>query len=269
MKLEIMTLESQKTWVSIPCTSDLNVLKGIWAFKLKHLPDGTPFCFKARFCAHGDLQREGTDFFDTYAPVVQWSTVCLLLSTVLTEEWATQQVDYTNTFAQADLNEEVYVEYPRLFGPKSVANHVLKLCKSLYGLCQAPRSFFEKLKTGLEERGFIASVIDPCLFMKPGIICVVYVDDTIFAAANSAELDKEIVALVISTNEQCHTFQLRDEGEVGAFLGIQIEKTGTNQFLLTQTGLIDKVLHTTGMAECNRFTTTGVTRNFYSTLKLT
>ena len=62
MKLEIMTLESQKTWVPIPHTSDLNVLKGIWAFKLKRLPDGTPFRFKARFCARGDLQREGIDF---------------------------------------------------------------------------------------------------------------------------------------------------------------------------------------------------------------
>ena len=69
---------------------------------------------------------------------MQWSTVCLLLSTVFTEGWAIWQVDYTYAFAQADFNEEVYVEYPCLYGPKSVANHALKLCKSLYGLRQAP-----------------------------------------------------------------------------------------------------------------------------------
>ncbi len=62
--------------------------KGTWVFKLKRLPDGTPSRFKARFCARGDLQKEGVDFFDTYAPVVQWSTIRLLLSTVLTEGWA-------------------------------------------------------------------------------------------------------------------------------------------------------------------------------------
>ena len=89
MQLEITTLVQQRTWTTVPCTPDLNVLKGTWVFKLKRLQDGTPSRFKARFCARGDLQREGVDSFDTYAPVVQWSTIRLLLSTVLTEGWAT------------------------------------------------------------------------------------------------------------------------------------------------------------------------------------
>ena len=159
-------------------------------------------------------------------------------------------VDYTNAFAHATLKEEVYIDNTCLFGPKSSANHVLKLLKSLYGLCQAPCTFFEKLKAGLKEQGFIASEIDPYLFMKPRIFCVVYVDDTIFAAASAEDLDRKIAALGISTSEQQHSFQLHDEGEVGAFLGIQIEK-GNNEFLLTQTGLIDKVLAATGFTDCN------------------
>jgi Reverse transcriptase (RNA-dependent DNA polymerase) len=183
--------------------------------------------------------------------VVQWSTIRLLLSTVLTEGWTTRQVDYTNAFAQAELKEEVYVEYPRMFGSKTGSGRVLHLLKSLYGLRQAPRTFFEKLKAGLEERGWQQSVIDPCLFLKKGMICVVYVDDTIFASLDTADLDAEIAALGIFTSEQQHTFALRDEGEVSAFLGIQIKKTGPNEFLLTQTGLIDKVLETTKMTHCN------------------
>jgi hypothetical protein len=38
---------------------------------------------------------------------------------------------------------------------------------------------------------------------------------------------------------------------VSAFLGIQIKKTGENEFLLTQAGLIDKVLAVTKMTDCN------------------
>ena len=251
MKLEIDTLVAQRTWDPVPREKNMNVLKGTWAFKLKRLPDGTAYRYKARFCARGDLQKEGVDFFETYAPVVQWSTIRLLLTTVLTEGWVTRQVDYTNAFVQAELKEEVYVDYPRMFGPKSGANCVLKLRKSLYGLRQAPRTFFEKLKAGLEERGWKQSDIDPCLFMKKGLICVVYVDDTIFAGANVADLEKEITALGISTQEQRHTFLLRDEGSVSAFLGIQIEKTGSATFELTQTGLIAKVLAATNMSDCN------------------
>jgi hypothetical protein len=67
------------------CTEDHCVLKSTWAFELKWLPDGTPYQHKARFCARGDMQISGKDFFETYAPVVQWSTIRLLLSTVLTE----------------------------------------------------------------------------------------------------------------------------------------------------------------------------------------
>jgi hypothetical protein len=58
--------------------------------------------------------------------------------------------------------------------------------------------------------------------MKEGIVCVVYVDDTIFAVADSAVLETEICNLGVSDSEQRHTFQHRDKGEVGAFLGIQI-----------------------------------------------
>ena len=69
-------------------------------------------------------------------------------------------------------------------------------------------------------RGYTQSQIDPCLFMKQGIICVCYVDDTIFAGADPDVLEAEIQSLGVNNKEQRHTFQLRNEGEVGAFLGI-------------------------------------------------
>jgi hypothetical protein len=84
--------------------------------------------------------------------------------------------------------------------------------------------------------------IGPCLFMKAGIICVVYVDDTIFAGPESDKLSTEINSLVVSNDENQHSFQLRDEGEVGDLLGIRIAKQGDVVFLLTQTGFIEKVL---------------------------
>jgi hypothetical protein len=56
------------------------------------------------------------------------------------------------------------------------------------------------------------------------MICVLYVDDTIFASANVVDLDAAISSLGSSVDDQQHTFALRDEGEVSAFLGIQIAK---------------------------------------------
>ena len=259
MQTEVKELLRIKTWTrmdrsAVPLGPDgkpRRILKGTWAFKLKRLPDGTPLKYKARYCVRGDLQVEGVDFFETYAPVVQWSTVRLLLTLILTNGWQTKQVDYTNAFAQAAIDEEVYIEQPKGFGHKDGIDKVLKLNKSLYGLRQAPKSFFDKLCQGLKERGWKQSVIDPCLFMKDQMMCVVYVDDTIMAGPDGAAIEEEIKGLGVAKSEHRHQFVLRDEGEVGDFLGIRIEKTGDNTFTLCQPGLIQKVLAAAGMEEAN------------------
>ena len=53
------------------------------------------------------------------------------------------------------------------FIPKnSNLNLILKLNKSLYGLKQASLSWFEHLKTHLEQQGFVSSSADQCLFIN-------------------------------------------------------------------------------------------------------
>jgi hypothetical protein len=119
MKIEIASLRQQRTWKYTLISEAPQVLKSTWAFKLKKLPDGTPSKFKARFCVRGDLQKEGVDFFETYDPVCQWPTARMILTMVLQNGWATKQVDYKNAFAQSDMKETVYIEPPKICGPKS------------------------------------------------------------------------------------------------------------------------------------------------------
>ena len=118
---EVKGIMKQKTWINVKrndIPKGTPVLPGIWAFKLKRLPDGSPSKYKARYCVRGDKQVEGVDYFETYAPVVQWSTIRLVLTMVLANNWVTRQVDYTNAFTQATLNEEVYIGQPKGFGRK-------------------------------------------------------------------------------------------------------------------------------------------------------
>jgi hypothetical protein len=67
--------------------------------------------------------------------------------------------------------------------------------------------------------------------MKAGCICFIYVDDTIFAGPDAEKLAKEITSLGVSSDENQHSFQLRDEGEVGDFLGIRIQKQGAVKWI--------------------------------------
>jgi len=75
-------------------------------------------------------------------------------------------VDYDNAFAKAERKETVFVKPPKCFAPRSGKDLALKLFKSLYGLREAPRTFFYKLRSVLLESGFDQSNFDPCLFMK-------------------------------------------------------------------------------------------------------
>ena len=66
---------------------------------------------------------------------------------------------------------------------------LLKLKKGLYGQTEAARLWYEKLRNGLLERGFVTSKVGPCLFMSKTVICVVYVDDCIFWARSQYDID--------------------------------------------------------------------------------
>jgi hypothetical protein len=58
--------------------------------------------------------------------------------------------------------------------------------------------------------------------------------------------------LGVSAYEEQHKFDIRDKGKVGDFLGIRITKQEEGTFLLTHTGLIDKVLVADGLQDYNR-----------------
>jgi hypothetical protein len=82
---------------------------------MKRYPDGSLSKYKARFCAGGHRQIEGVDFFETFAPVVNWTTVRLLLILSQVLSLSSKQVDYTAAFVHAPITDTVYVEIPRGF----------------------------------------------------------------------------------------------------------------------------------------------------------
>jgi hypothetical protein len=199
MDVEINALENGKTWTEVlksSVPSGKKILPLTWIFKLKRFPDGSPRKFKARLCVRGDLQREGVDYFEKYAPVVAWSTVRMLLTLTAREGLKTRMVDFTNAFAQADLEEELYVQLPPGSESKTGEDTVLRLNKSLYGLVQAPLSWYTYLCKGLDECGFTPSQHDPCLFYnKEGVMVLVYVDDCIFFGKDIKKIDEVIEKL--------------------------------------------------------------------------
>ena len=71
-----------------------------------------------------------------------------------------QGIDFTNDFAQADIpsGEPVLIEFPRDFKSDGGQHDVvIKLKKILYDQAKAARLWYEKLRNGLFDCGFLMS----------------------------------------------------------------------------------------------------------------
>jgi len=232
-EIELETLESKQCWEVVDRPKGRPVVSSTWAFKIKRYPDGSLRKLKARFCARGYEQTEGIDYFETFAPVVEWTTVRFLLIMSLILGLHTTQVDYVAAFIQSDIDTEVYLEMPRGF---STPGKVLKLKKSLYGLKQSPRNHYQNLKSKLEDLGFVACESDPCLFVSDKVIALVYVDDTLFFARDPKDVDAAIAGL------RDLGMDLQKEEDVAGFLGVHIDRRSDGSIKLTQKGLIKRII---------------------------
>ena len=59
--------------------------------------------------AKGFKQREGVDYFDTYASVVRITSIRVLLALASIYKWIVHQMDVKTAFLNGDLDEEVYM----------------------------------------------------------------------------------------------------------------------------------------------------------------
>ena len=95
-------------------------------------------------------------------------------------------------FPQSDIDIDIWMELPESMIPEGDESncclYIIKLNKSLCGLKQASHNWYEKIKQYFLYRGFTASKIYPCIFMKYGMLLLVYVDECIILADSETRI---------------------------------------------------------------------------------
>ncbi|CAI7794629.1 unnamed protein product, partial [Closterium sp. NIES-53] len=192
MDAEMASSNSTSTYVDEVPPPAANIVSGMWIFKVKR-PPGSPPVFKARYVARGFRQRQGVDYFQTFSPTPKMTTLRVLLHVAAQRDYELHSLDFRTAFLQGSLHEDIWLRHPPGFTRSFPSGTQWSLRRPVYGLRQAPREWHDTLRTTLASLGFAPSTADPSLFLctdtsLPPFYILVYVDDLVFATADTAGL---------------------------------------------------------------------------------
>ncbi|CAI7753406.1 unnamed protein product [Closterium sp. NIES-54] len=240
MDAEMASWKSTRTYVDAVPPSRANIVDGMWIFRMKRPPSSPPVS-KARYVARGFSQRQGVNFFHTFSCIPKMTTLRVLLHVTAQRDYELHSLDFSTTFLQGSLHEEIWLRRLPGFIGSFPAGSQWSLQQPVYGLRQAPRKWHNTLRTTLAALGFAPSTADPSLFLHtdtslPPFYVLVYVDNLVFVTA-----DTEALALVKSELQKRHT--CTDLSELHSYLGLHITWDRARRTItLTQSHMVRQVL---------------------------
>ncbi|CAI7896846.1 unnamed protein product [Closterium sp. NIES-54] len=231
-------LSVRGTYVDAVPPPRANVIDGMWLFRVKR-PPGSPPVFKAHYLARGFNQREGVDFFQTFAPTPKMTTLRVLLHVAALRDYELHSLDFSTAFLQGRLHEEIWLRRPPSFTNIFPPGTQWSLRQPIYGLRQSPRKWHDTLRSMLRDLGFCPSSANLPLFVRTGstpFVILVYVNDLVFATVDRAALAK--VKSELQKRHKC-----KDLGELQRYLGLQITRNrAARTIILTQSHMVQQVL---------------------------
>ena len=164
-----------------------------------------------------------------------------LISLAIQNHLSLQLMDVVTAYLYGSLDSDIYMKVPDGIPiPNSHANrnmYCVKLTKSLYGLKQSGRMWYNRLKEFLLNKGYSNSDDCPCVFIRksPTGFCIisVYVDD-LNIIGHTKEIDE-------AHNHLKTEFEMKDLGKTKFCLGLQLEHLPTG-ILVHQSAYVQKVL---------------------------
>ena len=201
--LDAAKLLEFKSWVDLEVISildtvprDANIVDTRWIETWKLNNSGSIKCPKMRLVLKGYQDRDRFEL-RIDSPTASILSIRILFQVAVNQDWKIGCVDLKVAFLQGDFydkkeNRDVYSPMPLdlqnllgIPGPQKF----LKLQKAAYGLNDAPRRFFVRLRNKLLEYGFRQSLTDKCVFFSKngenlnGVICT-HVDDIIWTGTS-------------------------------------------------------------------------------------
>jgi hypothetical protein len=230
-----------------------NVVGSKWVFALKRKANGEIERYKARVVAKGFSQIYAIDYEETFAPVVKWTSIRILLALSARLDLEIHQMDVKTAFLNGELEHDIYMQPPPGCADYGRDDIVWKLRKSLYGLKQASRAWYTKAKDELKKLNFTRSNSDHAVFTysSRAKICIIalYVDDLMI-------ISNDLPLLRRKKRQLMSTFKMKDLGEIHWFLGLEITRDRARRLItVSQTRYVSDVVARFGFTNTRSVTT--------------
>ena len=211
---ELKGIEEMKTWtrVSKPNRKPISCR---WVYKLKPPTSVQPHpIFKCRLVVHGYKQQAEIDFTSTFAQVATMKAFRILLWLGVLLGLTATQLDIKQAFLYGKVDAEIYLS--GIPGYENIG--CVKLERSLYGIRQAPKIWYDTLISEFHNLGFVELISDTCVFKHPTQQCylLIFVDDIVILTRNE-NFRQRVVSHLESK------FKLKDMGLLRHFIGLQVD----------------------------------------------
>jgi Reverse transcriptase (RNA-dependent DNA polymerase) len=233
-----------------------------WVFAIKRNEKNEIVRYKARLVVQSFTQISRVDYKETYSPVVDAIALRFLIRLTITENLQMCLMDVITTYLYGSLDNDIYMKIPEglkmseVFKSKPQEIYFIKLKRSLYGLKQSGRMWYNRLSEYLIKERYKSNIISPYIFIKRSIlsfiIIAVYVDN-LNIIGSSEEIEKTAKLL---KNE----FKIKDLGVTKLCLDLQIEHLH-NDIFVHQLNYIQKMLKRFNMDKVHPLSTPKVVRS--------
>ncbi|UYV70899.1 hypothetical protein LAZ67_8001052 [Cordylochernes scorpioides] len=139
MNKEIHSLQNHHVWDLTELPEGAKAIKSKWIFSKKMDPQTNQEIYKARLVALGCSQEYGTDYTETFSPVMKTDSFRTLLAYATMAGYEFYHFDVETAFLYGKLSETIYMTQPPGYQDDKKKTSVCILNQALYGLKQSGR----------------------------------------------------------------------------------------------------------------------------------
>lgn len=246
---EIDRMYEHKVWDLVDKPPGAKLMKNRWVFANKYDANGVLSGRKARLVAKGFTQIPGEHYFETYASVVRYESLRMMLALAAAKDMEAWQSDYDSAFLNAPTQVPILMEQPEGYIVEGSEEKAAELHKALYGTMDGAYNWWQELDKEMKELGYYRSQADQCVRSRhvngEVTITSTYTDDV-------SGLSTTVEGSIEARKELGLKFKVKDLGEVNLILGIRVTRNRqAGTISLDQRPYLERVLERFGMTDCN------------------